>query len=801
MTLRSDLKASATNLALNTNASHAKNAASLNDIGSVGRAGTDTVPAIVDLESELPSKALADALEGGASREYLQLLDPMVCRWIARQGWKDLHSIQKKAIRPILEHRDDVVISASTAAGKTEAAFLPVLTYLRQNAAHLHGVGVLYISPLKALINDQARRLADMAEPLGIKITSWHGDVAVHKKSALLKDPSGIVLITPESLESLLINHRELFVQAFADLSYIVIDEFHALMGAERGYQLQSQLHRIDNLIRKVPVRIAISATFSNDIGSVASYLRADNNTAIKCQIITSSQHTTAALAVKLFGYMIFKPEISDPRLFLQEMHEQSIVKVSHDIYRLLRGKNNLVFTNSRADSEKLANSLAKICAEQRVPNEFFPHHGSLAKDLRENLEHRLQEGRVPTTAICTSTLELGIDISDVQSIAQFAPPCSVASLRQRLGRSGRRDGCAILRLFIPEYESSVNRLSSMLCENTVFSAATINLLLQRWYEPPLRQEYAFSTLIQQTLSVIASFGSVSASNLYELLCVTGPFAMTTKKMYARLLKGLGEADLIVQMQDGSLTLGVAGERLVSNYEFFAAFNNNRDYRVDHDGKTIGRIPLLSALNEDDTFLFAGKAWKVVYFNEQKRVIGVKPSQSKATGLPLSGMGGLVHNALREEMRRIYISGEYPKCLNEQAKRNFANGRECFFNLGLDKKVMINGPTGLALFPWQGDRVLDTVVLMLNKSSINATRCNAHIELEYASIDNLKTAVASIFHRGEIDAPDLLSKVKNLDWEKFNCYLPADLKYITYAHSNLDVQGALKFFRELASEL
>lgn len=756
----------------------------------------------VSIDSLAQAAAVAKAAIESAndSAQYLKLLDPEVCRWIARQGWKDLHSIQKKAIRPILEHRDDVIISASTAAGKTEAAFLPVLTYLRQNSDRLQGVGVLYISPLKALINDQARRLADMAEPLGIKITPWHGDVAVNKKSNLLKDPSGVVLITPESLESLLINQRELFVRAFKDLSYIVIDEFHALMGAERGYQLQSQLHRIDNLIRKVPVRIAISATFSNDIGSVASYLRA-NNSAINCQIITSSQHTTAALAVKILGYLIPKVEVDEPRMLLQTMHDQSIAAVSHDIFRLLRGKNNLVFTNSRADTEKLANSLTKLCTDSRVPNEFFPHHGSLSKDLRETLEHRLQDGRLPTTAICTSTLELGIDISDVQSIAQFAPPSSVASLRQRLGRSGRRDGCAVLRLFIPEYEPSVNRLSSMLCEDTVFSAAVINLLLQRWYEPPLQQEYAFSTLIQQTLSVIASFGSVSAANLYELLCKTGPFFMTTPKMYAQLLRGLGLADLIVQMQDGLLTLGVAGEHLVSNYEFFAAFNNNRDYRIDHDGKTIGRIPLLTALSEDDTFLFAGRAWKVVYFNEQKRVIGVKPSQSKATGLPLSGMGGLVHDALRQEMRRIYLTGEYPQCLNAQAKRNFESGREYFFRFGLDRKVMVNGPMGLALFPWQGDRVLDTVVLMLNKASINATRCNAHIELEYASIDNLKTAVAHILHKGEIDPTELLSKVKNLDWEKFNCYLPQELKYITYAHTHLNIPGALKFFRELAPEL
>lgn len=737
------------------------------------------------------------------SNEYLKLLDPLVCRWIGRQGWRDLHSIQKKAIRPILEHKDDVIISASTASGKTEAAFLPVLTYLRQHRDQLSGVSVLYISPLKALINDQARRLSDMSEPVGVKITPWHGDVAVNKKAGLLKNPSGIVLITPESLESLLINQVTIFKEAFKDLAYIVIDEFHALMGEERGYQLQSQLHRIENLIRKIPVRIAISATFSNDIGSVASYLRA-NNTSIKCQIITSDQHTTTALAVKILGYNIPKIVDGEPNQIIPMMHDEAISRVSEDIYRLLRGKNNLVFTNSRADTEKLANNLRELCHKNRVPEEFFPHHGSLSKELRETLEHRLIDGRMPTTAICTSTLELGIDISDVQSIAQFAPPCSVASLRQRLGRSGRRDGRAVLRLFIPEFDPGVNRLHAMLCEDTVLSAATINLLLKRWYEPPLQQEYAFSTLIQQTLSVIASVGSVSARNLYELLCKTGPFSLTTPKYYAALLRGLGEADLIVQMQDGTLTLGVSGELLVSNYEFFAAFNNNRDYRIDYDGRTIGRIPLLTALMEDDTFLFAGKAWRVVFFNESKRIIGVKPSLSKAAGLPLSGVGGLVHDAVREEMFRIYLTGAVPQCLDKQAMENFERGRDFFFNYGLDRKVMVTGPSGLALFPWKGDRVLDTVVLMLNRASIAASRTSSHIELEYASMDNLKTAVASILMQGRtgnFDTVSLLKKVKNLNWEKFNCYLPLELKYITYAHTHLDIPGALTFFQRLAQEL
>lgn len=300
---------------------------------------------------------------------------------------------------------------------------------------------------------------------------------------------------------------------------------------------------------------------------------------------------------------------------------------------------------------------------------------------------------------------------------------------------------------------------------------------------------------------MIASNGSVSAKNLYELLCKTGPFSLTTPAMYAQLLRALGENDLIVQMQDGTLTLGLEGESLVSNYEFFASFNNNREYRVDHDGKTIGRIPLLTSLQEDDTFLFAGKAWRVTYFNEQKRVIGVKPSKKKTSGLPIQGAGGQVHDAIREEMHRIYLTGEAPPCLDRVAKENFERGRQYFFNYGLDKKVMVTGPTGLMLFPWKGDRVLDTIVLMLNKASIGASRVGSHIELDYASLDNLKTAVMSILFNGEIDPKELLKKVKNLDWEKYNCYLPIDLKYITYAHTHLDIKGALDFFKKLAKEL
>lgn len=736
-----------------------------------------------------------------SAEHYFSLLHPLVQKWVHRQGWHSLHPIQQKAIEPILEHKDDVIISASTASGKTEAAFLPVLTYLKQNEAKLSGVSVLYISPLKALINDQSRRLSDMAEELGIKVTPWHGDVGAHKKAQLLRNPSGIVLITPESLESFLINRCDAFKTIFSNLAYIVIDEFHALMGAERGYQLQSQLHRLENLICRVPIRIAISATFSNDIGSIASYLRSNGQSSrMHCQIITSNQKSKSSLAVKIIGYSIEPNFNNEDKDLVEGMHEEALDRVALDAFRLLRGKNNLLFTNSRADAENLAHRLHLLCQSRHVPEEFFPHHGSLAKDLRETLEHRLQEGRLPTTAICTSTLELGIDISEVNSIAQLSPPTSVASLRQRLGRSGRRDGRAVLRLFIPEYSARMYSMKSQLCEDTVLSAAMINLLLKRWYEPPIEKEYAFSTLVQQTLSVIASTGGASAKNLYNLLCKTGPFSLTTPEMFAMMLRTLGAEDLITQMRDGVLTLGRQGEYLVSNFEFYAAFNNNRDYAIENEGQVIGRIPIFGPLAEGDTFLFAGRGWQVVFFNMQKRIIGVKAHTGKTNELPFGGAGGRIHDALREEMYRIYITGDAPPCLDKQAQENLERGCEAFMNYQLDERMMVSGPQGICLFPWKGDRILETIVLMLKRVAVTANRVGSHIELEFTSKENLSTAVGTILREGEIDPTMLLIKAKTLDWEKFNCYLPRELKQLSYAHSNLDIRGALKFFKELSHE-
>lgn len=721
----------------------------------------------------------------------LNLIDKDLRRFMFKKGWQELKPIQEASVKPILERKTDVIISASTASGKTEAAFLPALSSIAKSK-DLSGIRILYISPLKALINDQFRRLEEMTEFLDLKVTPWHGDVSASKKNSLMSDPKGVILTTPESLESLLINHVEWIKESMANLFYVVIDEFHAFMGTQRGYQLQSQLHRIENLIGKRVNRIALSATFS-DANCVLGYLRP--NSKIPCQVITTPSSNKDMLSIQIKGYEHVALNPEDENTILPDEFNL----IASDIFRLLRGSTNLVFCNSRFCTEALAAKLEALCKEKFVPVEFFPHHGSLSKDLRESLEYRLQEGRWPTTAICTATLELGIDISDVASIAQVDHPVTVASLRQRLGRAGRREHNAILRVFMPE--SAQDSKHAELFENTFLTAAMIELLLERWYEPPLEQEYAFSTLLQQTLSVIASFGSVSAKALYDLLCKTGPFALNTPKIYMQFLKCLGDKDLIVQLNDGTLALGLEGEKLLSNWSFFAAFDTPAEFTIEHDGHSIGTVPLSRDLMIDDVFLFAGRGWKVNFFSQERHVIGVKPYPHDAQPLSMNGSAGHIHDVVREKMLSLYTKGIIPPYLNKVAKEHMRLGIELFKERGLNSRHIYEGPCGISLFPWKGDRVIRTIVLMLKREAVNASAYKSHIELEFTPKDSLKVAVHNILDTREIDEIELIKKINNLDRDKHDGFISMDLKRLAFAHSELDVKGAIEFFKVLNKEL
>ena len=539
-------------------------------------------------------------------RDEFSLLHPAVQRWVYKQGWKDLRAIQKSAIRPILSGKSDVVISAPTAGGKTEAVFLPACSAI---SSETDGFGILYISPLKALINDQYRRLESLCEMLDMKVTPWHGDSPQSKKTAARRLPEGILLITPESLEARLIRDAGWVQAAFESLRYVIIDEYHAFIGFERGHHLQSLLTRLEHLLGRqlAPIpRIALSATLG-DMDGVLQFLRPDND--FPCKLIVDTE-IRSSLKMQVRGYIDWA---SNETHAVKELEDPTDQRVAGDLFDVLRGDSHLVFANSRRRTELYTALLSDLCEKNFLPNEFFPHHGSLSKELRSALELRLQEEKLPTTAVCTMTLELGIDIGKVNSIAQVTAPLSVASLRQRLGRSGRRGDPAILRMFIVERELTANAsLSDKLRMELLQSAAMIRLLLRKWYEPADTRLLHFSTLLHQILAIIAQWGGVRADQLWSLLCTSGPFDKVTVEHFKTLLTGMGQKRLITQLSNGELALAEQGEKLVNHFTFYSVFHTPQDYRivVKEGGKTLGTIPVDSPVAQEQHIVFGGRRWE-----------------------------------------------------------------------------------------------------------------------------------------------------------------------------------------------
>jgi len=612
-------------------------------------------------------------------------------------------------------------------------------------------------------------------------VTPWHGDVLQSKKEKQKKKPGGIVLITPESLESLMLSNAGWCQQAFKGLCYVIIDEFHAFIGTERGCQLQSLMHRIEFLLQRDIPRIALSATLG-DMEHIAQYLRPLKK--LPCEIIESTS-LKSDLKIQLRGYVSRSSDNEETATVSDE--------ITDDLYRNLRGKSHLIFANSRANTELFASKLADCCERDGVLNEFFPHHGSLSKEFREGLEKRFQETKLPTSAVCTMTLELGIDIGSVDSIAQVTAPHSVTSLRQRLGRSGRRGDAAVLRMFIAEEELSGKiHLIDRLRMETFQCIAMVNLLLKKWYEPPISNQYHLSTLVQQTLSVIAQYGGVRANQLWTLLCETGPFSLVDQTAYGNFLRALGQKGMITQMQDGQLVLGHKGEILVDHFTFLCAFNTPEEYRLESNGHVLGSLPIDKPLMVDQMIIFAGKKWKVLSVDPGKKLIMLQPAPS---GHPPQFDGGpqTVHDIVRQEMLSVYRLGIVPVYLDKVAKEFFEEGVDFFKELHLDKLPAIQMGSSVYVLPWLGDRITSTINILLRKEGLKANSYCGIIELEGISIEGLHDAIGSILNGPKPSPADLAKEIPDTFVEKHDWLLPKEMRELGYGTRFFDIDGACKW--------
>ena len=719
-------------------------------------------------------------------------LHPALQRWVWKKGWSSLRDIQERAIPAILDGEPDILIAAATAGGKTEAALLPVLTRVAAQSAP--GIRVLGISPLKALINDQYRRLEELGEAVNLPIHRWHGDIAEAQKKRVLKNPAGVLLITPESVEAMFIRRGTLIRNLFAGLGFVVVDELHAFVGSERGCQLQTLLHRLELVLRRRIPRIGLSATLG-DMAIAAEFLRPNQGGEV---IHLVSSEPGGEVRLQLRGYVQPKLPLGQAE---QVMTPTAFRQIAGHIYENLRGKRNLIFANRKSTVEEYADGLRTLCETQNVPNEFFPHHGSLSKGLREDVERLLKNGEAPVSAVCTSTLELGIDIGDVESVAQIGSPPAVASLRQRLGRSGRRGGPAILRIYVDEQEIRADTpLLDTLRLKTFESAAMVSLLLRGWIEPPVVGALHLSTLVQQTLSLIAQVGGANAQEIWRGLCERGPFGGVDAPTFGTFLRSLSAHELIIQSSDGTLLLGAQGERLVNDYDFYSAFSSDEEYRIEHEGRLLGSIPIRHALIPGQMLIFAGRRWTVRRIDEEQKRVSVVPA---AGGSPPAYFGGgaRVHDRVREEMFRFYVGNEVPAFLDPSAKSLLAQGRELFHELRLAECRMIASGDDLHAFLWAGDRVLDTIAAMLRQRDVVSTAYRICLLVPDADERVLIGHFENIMAEPPQDPKVLAASVANKRREKHDQFLSEELLCADYASRDLDVGGARRVLRRVLEGL
>jgi ATP-dependent Lhr-like helicase len=463
---------------------------------------------------------------------------------------------------------------------------------------------------------------------------------------------------------------------------------------------------------------------------------------------------------------------------------------IANDILKHLSQSTNLIFGNSKNSIELLASKLHALVQRQQWPvDPFGVHHASLSKDLREEAECSLKSGK-PATVLCSSTMELGIDIGYVRAVGQLDPPASVASLVQRLGRSGRRLGePAVLRLYVrlesPHPKSS---LSNLLYPKLLQSIALVELLLARWLEPFDQERMHLSTLVHQILSCLKQTGGMRPINIYQTLCQNGPFRNVHQKQFATLLRELAKNDLIAQLSNGDLILSLRGERITASADFYAAFQSKEEYTVSWGNQEVGKLPADIIPPPGESLILAGRRWQVKEVIPEQQLVFVLPAPHGRAPL-FAGEMGEIHSRVAQEMKTILLRDDEPVYLDPASKLLLRAARRVAHSAGLAERDFVIDNHTIQWFPWVGTRTLKTISLLAK--SHNIPHITDHISIIY------KTSSLELFrnHLQQIASKDInplelarLLPVKAVD--KFDCFLPSSLLDEANARDRLSLSEA-----------
>jgi ATP-dependent Lhr-like helicase len=647
----------------------------------------------------------------------------------------------------------------------------------------------MYIGPIKALINDQFDRLNELLQFANFPVWAWHGDVTQGRKKKLLEDPKGILQITPESLESLLINKSAEIDRIFGDLRFVIIDEIHAFIGSDRGCQILCQLSRLAKMTRNEPRRIGLSATLG-DYTLAENWLRGDTSRSVITPNLSGAQRKIQ-LSLEHFY---------DPGLVVRAKGDtrDKVFNPYHlHLFYQTEGRKCLIFANGRTDAEAAIAAIREIAQAKGAPDIYHVHHGSIAANLRQTAEAAMRKPNMPAVTAATVTFEMGIDLGQLDRVIQLESPASVASFLQRLGRSGRRGGVSEMRFVCAEDKpTGEETLPERLPWQLLQAIAIIQLYVEeKWIEPPRMMQYPFSLVYHQTMSILASMGELSAPVLAQQVLKLPSFASISQDDYRLLLRHLIDIGHLEKTVEGGLILGLESERVVNNFKFYAIFPDTEEYLVKQDSKPIGTIIIPPMTG--DRFSLAGRTWEVVEVDSQKKVIKVQPTTKSVTSSSWRGTTGEIHTRVLQRMQKVLQESMRYPYLQPGAQRRLQEAREL-----ADTKALLTNPIQLidadvcCIFPWIGTvpfRTLERFLRLHGKEALGIKSVKARspyfliVRLGKCSLESLYQEIKSIADR-HLSLEDLLDPEEVPTLQKYDDYIPPELLRKSFATDYLDLK-------------
>ena len=734
---------------------------------------------------------------------------PFIQDYIYSRGWETLRPLQTAAAQVIFATDDNLLLSASTASGKTEAAFFPILTDLAENPAD--SIACLYIAPLKALINDQYDRLKDICEGSDVPVWRYHGDVSAAQKRKMFKRPQGVLQITPESLESLMINKHADIPRLFGDLRYVVIDELHSFLRSGRGGQTFCLLERLNRLAGVKPRRIGLSATIG-DPKAAGQFLGAGSGRQTRIPKVKShpqrwrlsmehfyksgnqaGDHSALPAQAVLDQASDQAPELADPGLAY--------------IFDHTRGKKCLVFTNSREECEAVCQVLRQYCEYKHEPDRFMIHHGNLSAALRQGAEAIMKDEDANITTCATATLELGIDVGQLERAFQIEAPFTVSGFLQRMGRTGRRGNPAEMWFVMREEQAESRAMLPVLLPWSLLQGiALVELYLQeRWVEPPRDHQLPYSLLYHQTMSTLMAGGEMSPAELASRVLTLSYFRWVSQDDYRVLLRHLIKTDQIQLTENGGLIVGLAGERVTNNFKFYAVFQENEEYSVHAESEELGTIVKPPPLGEK--IAIAGHVWVVEEIDRRRRQVYVHQVKGRIPAY-FGDVAGDIHPKVLQQMRKILAEErQYPYLMKNAAAR-LSETRAMAEAAGLPDKQLINlGAKTYCLFPWTGSYAFLALERFLrlkcasrlglkNFDSVRPYYIQFSMDVSEGDFYQILAEEAA----KDFEPLDLLYPKEVPVFDKYDEYLPDDLVRKEFAYSVLDLTEMRRAIGEITRQ-